>query len=77
MYLRMAKRMLLETDKRLLWKLFWNMGIKGLSSVQKHKKRLRNGQFRFRSGPFDSDTARSDSDTAVSGSKIIVSLIKL
>ncbi|MCH2179504.1 MAG: radical SAM protein [Mariniblastus sp.] len=45
MYLRMAKRMLLETDKRLLWKLFWNMGIKGLGSVQKHKKRLRNGQF--------------------------------
>jgi len=45
MYFRMAKRMLLETDKRLLWKLFWNMGIKGLGSVQKHKKRLRNGQF--------------------------------
>ncbi len=45
MYFRMAKRMLLETDKRLLWKLFWNMGIKGLGSVQKHKKRLKNGQF--------------------------------
>ena len=45
MYVRMAKRMLLETDKRLLWKLFWNMGIKGLGSVQKHKKRLKNGQF--------------------------------
>ncbi len=45
MYFRMAKRMLLETDKRLLWKLFWNMGVKGLRSVQKHKRRLRNGQF--------------------------------
>lgn len=45
MYFRMAKRMLMETDKRLLWKLFWNMGVKGLGSVQKHKKRLRNGQF--------------------------------
>jgi len=45
MYLRMAKRLLMETDKRLLWKLFWNMGIKGIRSVQLHKKRLREGQF--------------------------------
>ncbi|QDU95102.1 radical SAM protein [Lignipirellula cremea] len=45
MYLRMAKRMLLETDKRLLWKLFWNMGVKGLNSVQKHKRRLKRGEF--------------------------------
>ena len=37
--------MLFETDKRLLWKLAWNMGLKGLISVQKHKRRLRNGQF--------------------------------
>lgn len=37
--------MLLETDKRLLWKLIWNMGFKGLRSVQAHKKRLRKGQF--------------------------------
>ena len=40
MYLRMAKRLLLETDKRLLWKLAWNMGWKGMLSVQKHKPRL-------------------------------------
>ncbi|MCA9119843.1 MAG: radical SAM protein [Planctomycetaceae bacterium] len=45
MYLRMAKRMLMETDKRLLWKLCWNMGIKGLRSVQKHKARLKRGEF--------------------------------
>lgn len=45
MYLRMAKRMLLETDKRLLWKLCWNMGFKGLRSVQKHKARLKRGEF--------------------------------
>jgi sulfatase maturation enzyme AslB (radical SAM superfamily) len=45
MYLRLAKRMLLETDKRLLWKLAWNMGYKGWRSVQKHKRRLRQGQF--------------------------------
>ena len=45
MYLRLAKRMLFEADKRLLWKLFWNMGVKGLRSVQLHKQRLKRGQF--------------------------------
>ena len=45
MYMRLAKRFLLETDKRLVWKLFWNMGVKGLRSVQLHKQRLRKGQF--------------------------------
>ncbi len=45
MYLRMAKRLAFETDKRLLWKLFWNMGVKGLRSVQKHKARLKRGEF--------------------------------
>src|SRR5437660_12325314 len=44
MYLAMAKRMLLETDKRLLWKLAWNMGFKGMLSVQRHKKRLKRGE---------------------------------
>jgi len=44
-YFRMAKRMMLETDKRLLWKLFWNMGVKGLRSVQLHKRRLKRGEF--------------------------------
>ena len=45
MYLRLAKRLLLETDKRLLWKLAWNMGLKGMRSVQKHKARLKRGEF--------------------------------
>ncbi len=45
MYFRMAKRLLLETDKRLLWKLAWNMGWKGMRSVQKHKRRLKRGEF--------------------------------
>lgn len=45
MYLKMAKRMLLETDKRLLWKLAWNFGYKGMRSVQKHKARLKRGEF--------------------------------
>lgn len=45
MYLRMAKRLLLETDKRLLWKLFYQAGWKGFRSVQKHRSRLRKGKF--------------------------------
>ena len=45
MYLRFAKRLLLETDKRLLWKAAWNAGVRGIRSVQKHKRRLRIGQF--------------------------------
>jgi MoaA/NifB/PqqE/SkfB family radical SAM enzyme len=45
MYLRMAKRLLLETDKRLLWKLVYQAGWKGFRSVQKHRSRLRRGQF--------------------------------
>src|SRR5260370_3956244 len=44
MYFRMFKRMLLETDKRLLWKLAWNMGFKGMMSVEKHKRRVRYGE---------------------------------
>ncbi|MBM82470.1 MAG: radical SAM protein [Planctomycetaceae bacterium] len=45
MYLRMAKRVLLETDKRLLWKFVYNMGFKGVRSVMKYKKRLKRGEF--------------------------------
>src|SRR5271169_2778965 len=44
MYLKMAKRILSETDKRLLWKLAWNMGWKGMLSVQKYKQRLKKGE---------------------------------
>ena len=35
----------METDKRLLWKLMYQAGWKGLRSVQKHKKRLKQGDF--------------------------------
>ncbi len=45
MYFRFAKRMLLETDKRLLWKATWNAGFRGVLSVQKHRRRLRKGEF--------------------------------
>jgi MoaA/NifB/PqqE/SkfB family radical SAM enzyme len=42
--LKLAKRVLLETDKRLLWKLAYNMGFKGALSVHRHKLRLRRGR---------------------------------
>jgi MoaA/NifB/PqqE/SkfB family radical SAM enzyme len=42
--LQLTWRMLRETDKRLLWKLAWNMGLKGMLSVEKHKARLRRGE---------------------------------
>jgi MoaA/NifB/PqqE/SkfB family radical SAM enzyme len=45
MFLKMARRMLFETDKRLLWKLAWNMGWKGMLSIQKHKDRVKRGEF--------------------------------
>ena len=45
MYWQMAKRMLFETDKRLLFKLAWNMGFKGMLSVEKFKRRLKRGEY--------------------------------
>lgn len=45
MYFRLARRFLTETDKRLLAKAVWTLGIKGLISVYKHKRRLKRGEF--------------------------------
>ncbi len=45
MYLKLAMRGLLETDKRLLWKLIWNMGFGGARSIWLYKKRLKRGEF--------------------------------
>ena len=45
MYLRFAKRLLTETDKRLLWKIAWNFGYKGMRSIGHHKQRLKRGEF--------------------------------
>jgi MoaA/NifB/PqqE/SkfB family radical SAM enzyme len=45
MYLRLARRMLTEPDKRLLWKAAWMLGVKGLRSVHLHKRRLKKGEF--------------------------------
>lgn len=44
MYLKLAKRALLETDKRLLWKFVRIMGVGGVRSVQKFKRRLKRGE---------------------------------
>ena len=45
MYFRLLKRMLFETDKRLLWKLGWNMGLGGMLSVERFKRRLKRGEY--------------------------------
>ncbi len=45
MYVRYAKRLLTETDLRLLWKLTYNFGFKGARAIQKHKRRLKQGDF--------------------------------
>ncbi|MBA61621.1 MAG: radical SAM protein [Planctomycetaceae bacterium] len=41
----MAKRLLFNTNKRLLWNLAYKAGFKGIRSVQRHKKRLKQGDF--------------------------------
>src|SRR4029079_15879318 len=43
--LRLAKRALLETDKRLVWKLAWNMGVKGAQAIWMRKRQLKRGEF--------------------------------
>jgi len=43
MMLQLARRMLTEPDKRLLWKFAYNFGFKGIRSVQLYKKRLKQG----------------------------------
>ncbi|HWE01491.1 MAG TPA: radical SAM protein [Tepidisphaeraceae bacterium] len=43
MMVQFAKRMMTEPDKRLLWKLAFNFGYKGMRSVQKYKSRLKQG----------------------------------
>ena len=44
MIVSMARRMLTEPDRRLLWKFAVNMGFKGMRSVQLYKKRLKRGE---------------------------------
>ena len=45
MYLKMARRVLVETNKRLLWKFIRTMGIGGTLSVLKFRRRLKRGEF--------------------------------
>ena len=45
MYLKMAKRVLLEADKRLVAKFAWNFGLGGMRSVIAYKRRLKRGEF--------------------------------
>ena len=45
MYFRYARRLLTETDKRLLWKLCWNFAFKGARAIAKHKRRLARDEF--------------------------------
>ena len=45
MYLPMAKRVILETDMRLLLKFAYNFGWRGMRSVQRFKKGLKKGEY--------------------------------
>ena len=45
MYLRYAKRLWTETDKRLLWKLLYNFGLRGAWAIHRHQRRLARGEF--------------------------------
>ena len=42
---QLATRILRTTDKRCLWKFAWNFGVKGMLSVERHKRRIRRGEF--------------------------------
>ena len=44
MILSLAHRMWRTTDARLFWKFGYNFAYKGMRSVQRFKKRLKNGQ---------------------------------
>ena len=41
----LARRVLTETDPRVIGKFVYNFGYKGIRSVEKHKKRLKRGEY--------------------------------
>ncbi len=41
----MLKRIIQNTDKRCLWKLFYNLGIKGMLSLNRFQRRIKRGEF--------------------------------
>lgn len=45
MLLPLARRVLTETDPRVVRKFVYNLGIKGIRSVERHKRRLRRGEY--------------------------------
>ncbi len=45
MYFRYAKRLITETDLRLLWKIAYNFAYKGAWAIRRHKQRLKRGDF--------------------------------
>ncbi|MGC1273904.1 MAG: radical SAM protein [Planctomycetaceae bacterium] len=45
MYLRFATRLLTRSTPKQLWKAAWNLGVGGVLSVEKHKRRLKRGEF--------------------------------
>jgi MoaA/NifB/PqqE/SkfB family radical SAM enzyme len=44
MLFELARRVLTETDPRVVRKFVYNFGIKGIRSVERHKRRLRRGE---------------------------------
>ena len=44
MMLPLARRVLTETDPKVVRKLIYNFGIKGIRSVEHYKRRLRRGE---------------------------------
>ena len=45
MLLPLARRVLTETDPRVIGKFVYNFGFKGIRSVEKHKQRLKRGEY--------------------------------
>ena len=45
MYHRLAARLLSRATFKALWKMSWNLGLGGALSVEKHKRRIKRGEF--------------------------------
>ncbi len=45
MFPALATRILRTTDPRLLWKLGWNFGVKGMLSVERFKRGIKRGEY--------------------------------
>lgn len=45
MFPQLATRILRTTDPRLLWKFAWNFGVKGMLSIEKFKRRIKDGEY--------------------------------